>query len=167
MVLLGLITESEAVRISANRAHRRHHSDYQYLQADPKAAPAKAPAAKAAPAKAAPATEEVKAVKSKIIKGAHFPMNEAEADEEANKARQPLWHHSVKYSDQLANGDEVDDKELEDEDDPRDIIVDDDGFVDQWRHNPAKLAEWARAHRMTEAAANKALAQKSKQQNAQ
>lgn len=40
-----------------------------------------------------------------------------------------LYGSDVLYSDQLANGDDADDKELEDEDDPRDIIVDDDGFT--------------------------------------
>jgi hypothetical protein len=43
-----------------------------------------------------------------------------------------LWGSDVKYSDQIANGDEDDDKELEDEDDPEDIIVDDNGFVNQF-----------------------------------
>lgn len=37
-----------------------------------------------------------------------------------------------KYSDELANGDKDDDKELENEDDPRDAIVDDNGFTHQW-----------------------------------
>jgi len=40
-----------------------------------------------------------------------------------------LWGPEVKYSDQVANGDQDDDKELQDEDDPRDPIVNDDGFV--------------------------------------
>jgi hypothetical protein len=39
----------------------------------------------------------------------------------------------VKYSDTIANGDKDDDKEIEDEDDPRDMIVDDDGFVNQFK----------------------------------
>lgn len=43
-----------------------------------------------------------------------------------------LWGPEVKYSDQLANGDIDDDKELEDEDDPNDLIADDNGFVHQW-----------------------------------
>ena len=42
------------------------------------------------------------------------------------------WGPEVQYSNQLANGDADDDKEVEDEDDPRDIIVDDDGFVNQF-----------------------------------
>merc|ERR1711934_1177599 len=37
-----------------------------------------------------------------------------------------------KYSDGLANGDSVDDKEIEDEWDPSDDIVDDNGFVRNW-----------------------------------
>lgn len=51
-----------------------------------------------------------------------------------------LWGTDVRYSDQLANGDDADDKELEDEDDPRDIIVDDDGFVNQWDIDMSKAA---------------------------
>jgi len=35
-------------------------------------------------------------------------------------------------SDEVANGDECEDKQLEDEDDPDDDIVDDNGFVHQW-----------------------------------
>jgi len=53
-----------------------------------------------------------------------------------------LWGSDVRYSDQLANGDDADDKELEDEDDPRDIIVDDDGFVNQWDIDMDKAGEW-------------------------
>lgn len=37
-----------------------------------------------------------------------------------------------KYSDDLANGDKDDDRELQNEDDPRDAIVDDNGFSRQW-----------------------------------
>ena len=43
-----------------------------------------------------------------------------------------LWGPDVKYSDQVANGDDDDDKEVEDEDDGEDDIVDDNGFVHQW-----------------------------------
>jgi len=53
-----------------------------------------------------------------------------------------LWGPDVKYSDQIANGDEDDDKELEDEDDPRDMIVNDDGFVNQWDIDMNKAREW-------------------------
>ena len=53
-----------------------------------------------------------------------------------------LWGSDVKYSDQIANGDEDDDKELEDEDDPRDMIVNDDGFVNQWDIDMNKAREW-------------------------
>jgi hypothetical protein len=53
-----------------------------------------------------------------------------------------LWGPEVKYSDQLANGDDDDDKEIEDEDDPRDMIADDDGFVNQWKIDKEKLKEW-------------------------
>jgi len=52
----------------------------------------------------------------------------------------PTWDASVKYSDQLANGDKADDKELEDEDDPNDLIADDNGFVRQWP-NAVQVAE--------------------------
>lgn len=37
-------------------------------------------------------------------------------------------------SDEVANGDAAENKELEDEDDPHDIIVDDDGFVNQFKN---------------------------------
>jgi len=40
-----------------------------------------------------------------------------------------LWGRHVKYSDQIANGDKDDDKELEDEDDFEDDIADDNGFT--------------------------------------
>ena len=57
--------------------------------------------------------------------------------------KEPLWGPDVKYSDQLANGDLDDDKELEDEDDPNDDIVDDNGFTDQWVNQKDKrLKEW-------------------------
>jgi len=36
---------------------------------------------------------------------------------------------NVKFSDELADGDKDDDRELENEDDPRDPIVDDNGFT--------------------------------------
>jgi hypothetical protein len=71
-------------------------------------------------------------------------MTEAEADEEMNKKIKPIWGPNTPYSNQLANGDIDDDKELEDEDDPRDLIVDDDGFVHQHKINPESAKEWAR-----------------------
>ena len=37
-----------------------------------------------------------------------------------------------KPSDEICDGDSADDKELEDENDPEDLIVDDNGFVRQW-----------------------------------
>jgi hypothetical protein len=37
-----------------------------------------------------------------------------------------------KPSDEICDGDSADDKELEDENDPNDLIVDDNGFVRQW-----------------------------------
>jgi hypothetical protein len=160
MVLLGLITETEAVKIGAKRSNRRHYQDYNYLMADPAPANNAADAmpaelgALAAPAKPAAAK---KVVKSKVVPGETHPMNPAEADEAANEGRQPIWAHNVKYSDQVANGDEDDDKELEDEADPRDVIVDDDGFVNQFQHNPEKLAEWARDHHLSPAQAEAIL----------
>lgn len=39
------------------------------------------------------------------------------------------------YSNQIANGDRSDDKELEDQDDPNDDIVDNNGFVNQWKRH--------------------------------
>ena len=54
-----------------------------------------------------------------------------------------MWGSEVKYSDQLANGDVDDDKELEDEDDPNDDIVDDNGFVNQYvDKQDHRLKEW-------------------------
>jgi len=39
------------------------------------------------------------------------------------------------YSNELANGDRSDDKELEDQDDPNDDIVDNNGFVNQFKRH--------------------------------
>ena len=55
-----------------------------------------------------------------------------------------LWGPEVNYSDQLANGDADDDKEIEDEDDPRDMICDDDGFVNQFKMTDHQVRQWAR-----------------------
>ena len=56
---------------------------------------------------------------------------------------EPMWGPDVKYSDQLANGDIDDDKELEDEDDPNDMIADDNGFVNQFvDKQDHRLKEW-------------------------
>lgn len=68
----------------------------------------------------------------------------AEVKTAAKARREPIWPPHVKYSDQLANGDADDDKELEDEDDPNDFIVDDNGFtVDNLVHaDDKRLAEW-------------------------
>ena len=67
----------------------------------------------------------------KALPNATIPMTQAEADEKINVGRKPIWGAEVPYSNQLANGDVDDNKELENEDDPRDLIVDDDGFVNQ------------------------------------
>ena len=122
-----------------------HQSDFELLQAEPKVLSATKAGAKAKTAAAAPAKPEI----STIVKGADKPMSSVEHFDVVQKGRQPLWGPNVKYSDQVANGDHFDDKELEDEDDPNDAIVDDDGFVNQWQHDPAKLAEWARAHKVS------------------
>lgn len=75
--------------------------------------------------------------KKKHHKSKAKALAEVEGDGEA-----PLWGREVKYSDTIANGDADDDKELEDEDDPNDAIADDDGFVNQWKIDPAKLSDW-------------------------
>jgi hypothetical protein len=54
------------------------------------------------------------------------------------------WGPGVKYSDQVANGDKDDDKEIQDEDDPRDQIVNDEGFVNQFKHNKSDVTQWNR-----------------------
>lgn len=46
-----------------------------------------------------------------------------------------LWDPSVKYSDQLANGDRDDDKEVEFEHDPTDLIVDYNGHTNYGYHH--------------------------------
>jgi len=71
-------------------------------------------------------------------------MTVQEADEEVNKGRAAIWGATVPYSNQVSNGDMDDDKELEDEDDPRDLIVNDDGFVNQHKIDPHSAAEWGR-----------------------
>jgi hypothetical protein len=87
--------------------------------------------AQAEPPKAAAKEEAPKPIKKleKAVPGSAMPMTPAESDEKLNAGRPQIWGPHVKYSEQLANGDVDDDKELEDEDDPRDMIVDDDGFV--------------------------------------
>jgi hypothetical protein len=73
-------------------------------------------------------------------------MSEDREADLANNGALPvgdLWNADVNYSDQIANGDHDDDKEIEDEDDPNDIIVDDDGFVNQFvDHGDRRLHEW-------------------------
>ena len=48
-----------------------------------------------------------------------------------------------KESDELATGDAADDKEIEDEDDPEDDIVDDNGFSHQWLQTSAQLGKYS------------------------
>jgi hypothetical protein len=55
-----------------------------------------------------------------------------------------LWGPKTPYSHQLSNGDIDDDKEIEDEDDPRDVIADDTGFVNQYKMNKGSVQEWKR-----------------------
>jgi len=55
-----------------------------------------------------------------------------------------IWGAAVKYSNTLANGDLDDDRELEDEDDPRDFIADDDGFVNQFKVSDHAVRQYKR-----------------------
>jgi len=48
-------------------------------------------------------------------------------------ATQLVARLNEKPSDEVANGDEAENKEIEDEGDDEDGIVDDDGFVNQWK----------------------------------
>jgi len=54
------------------------------------------------------------------------------------------WGPETPYSNQIANGNSADDKEIQDEEDPRDPIVDDDGFVNQYKMNKGSVEEWNR-----------------------
>jgi hypothetical protein len=81
----------------------------------------------------------------KALPTATKPMTQAEADEKANEERRTIWGPHVPYSNQLSNGDRDDDKEVEDEDDPRDLIVDDNGFVNQHQVDKESVKEWGRA----------------------
>jgi len=47
-------------------------------------------------------------------------------------AQQQLRNRDI-YSNEIANGDRSDDKELEDQDDPNDAIVDNNGFVNSFK----------------------------------
>jgi len=103
--------------------------------------------------KAEPKQKQSKDAKKKAAKGA-AENKKANDDEKDGKKKEEdfsvpgslpfddLWGSDVKYSDQIANGDDDDDKELEDEDDPRDIIVNDDGFVNQWDIDSSKASQW-------------------------
>jgi hypothetical protein len=64
------------------------------------------------------------------------------------KGKEPIWPRSRLYSDQIANGDHFDDAELEDEEDPWDMIVsDNDRFDDNYRVNKDKIFDWWWEHR--------------------
>jgi len=47
-------------------------------------------------------------------------------------AQQQLRNRDI-YSNEIANGDKSDDKELSDVDDPNDSVADDDGFVNSFK----------------------------------
>ena len=54
-----------------------------------------------------------------------------------------LWPANMKYSDQLANGDDADDNEIEDEEDPNDPLVADWGFVNRFvRPDDPRIPTW-------------------------
>ena len=109
-------------------------------------------------------------------KAAKQSLAQAQEDEEENDDKpkedyskpgtlpfDQLWGPEVKYSDQIANGDKDDDKEIQDEDDPRDPIVNDEGFVNQFKVNKGSVQEWNRGG--VKKFRHKGLVQKQKQQN--
>lgn len=59
-----------------------------------------------------------------------------------------------KESDELCDGDKADDKELEDEADPEDCIVDDNGFVDAWRDDRSYIQTGSRVRKYSDELAN-------------
>jgi len=78
-------------------------------------------------------------------------LSQMESNEPAEDYSKPgslpfrkLWGPNVDYSDQLANGDRDDNKELEDEEDLADPIADDNGFVHKWKLDPRAVKEWGR-----------------------
>jgi len=113
------------------------------------AAPAKAPAKPAAPAKKQEPKKE-EAPKTTVVNpnaSTYVAPNEevdTNYDRPGTKPFGNIWGPEIAYSDQLANGKTLDDLELEDEDDPSDPIADDDGFVHQWKIDPAHIKEWGR-----------------------
>ena len=62
-------------------------------------------------------------------RAAEFERRQADLANSGTMPTADLWNADVKYSDTLANGDVDDNKEIEDEDDPNDDIVDDNGFA--------------------------------------
>jgi len=66
-----------------------------------------------------------------------------------------LWGPKVPYSNQIANGDRDDDRELEDEDDPQDHIADDNGFSKTFKISGRKISEWERRQRMAQVGKNR------------
>jgi len=126
MALLGMITAKQAKqsfvyqKINALKKHRLSQET---------------PATEVATIKAPKADKKV----VQAVPLAKMPLTQAESDEHINVGRAAIWGAEVPYSNQLANGDADDNKELEDEEDPREMIVDDDGFVNQHMIDPQSL----------------------------
>jgi hypothetical protein len=103
--------------------------------APPKADAAAPPKADAPASPAAPVESTEKAPETSEKAPAKAEGEGSKTEDFSKPGSSPfaeLWGSEVKYSDQIANGNADDDKELEDEDDPEDIIADDNGFVHQW-----------------------------------
>jgi len=144
MALLGLISAEEIPKSIG--AKMREIQDRTLLQEDPVlvddpaaaalakaktgAQPAAAPAAAPVTKNATTAANATAAANSTAAANATAAVN---ATAKAPYQQKPLhhWGANVPYSDQLSNGDVDDDKEVEDEDDPHDLIVDDNGFTNQ------------------------------------
>jgi hypothetical protein len=131
--------------IPASRAQQEEAKE----EAKGDAAPA-APAKKVDPVKKVKDQEKTAAKKAKQESDAlSKPEGGDGGDKKAEDYSKPgtlpftdLWGSDIRYSDQIANGDDDDDKELEDEDDPNDLIVDDNGFVGQWDLDASKVPQW-------------------------
>jgi len=90
------------------------------------------------------------------VKKAAKALAQADGDDDEDYSKPgtlPLaetWGPTTPYSNQVANGDDADDKEIEDEDDPADPIVDDDGFVNQFKMNKGSTQEWGRRQNLAD-----------------
>lgn len=82
---------------------------------------------------------QVRQWKREGVKGHKTLAQNAPAPKVAGVPFADIWGPKTKYSETLANGDRDDDKEVEDEDDPRDIITNDEGFVNQFKQNKASV----------------------------